>query len=176
MILLTIFILFIEALFFYISLKEVKNIKNIKDKIKLYFGIFLANIISTLIFNTTIFRYILYIILIFFILKSIDKKTRIYDFFIISFLLGFKLFIEFIIATLFYNNLSNLYTIFVFIMESLCIISAIITRKILKIIYKRITDYWNCNKKFYLRYFMLITFNSLIIFFIYNLIKMSEVS
>ena len=176
MILLTIFILFVEALFFYISLKQIKDIEGIKNEIKLYLGIFISNIISTLVFNSSIFRYILYLILIFFVLKNIDKKTRLYDFFIISFLLGFKLFIEFLIATLFHNNLSSLYTIFVLMMEILCILFAIITRKPLKQIYKKIINYWDCNKKFYLRYFMLITFNSLILFFIHNLIKISEVS
>ena len=176
MILLTIFILIIEAYFFYIPLKEIKEINARKDKFKLYLGISLANIISTIVFNTSIFRYILYLLLMFFMLKSINNKTRIYDFFIISFLLGIKLSIEFIIAILFYSNLANLYTIFVVIMETSCILFAVILKKILKKIYKRIIVYWDCNKKFYLRYFMLIAFNSLILFFIYNLIKMSEVS
>lgn len=175
MILLTIFILFIEALFFYIPLKEIKNIKDRKNKVKLYLGIFSANIISTLIFNTSIFKYILYIIGIFFILKNIDNKTRTYDFFIISFLLGFKLLIEFLLVILFYNNLLDLYIIFVLIMESLCILLAFLIKNILKIIYNNIINYWDSNKKFYLRYLMLISFNSLILFFIYNLIKIKEV-
>ena len=173
---LTVFILFIEALFFYIPLKEIKELNTKKDKIKLYSGIFLSNIISTLIFGSSIFRYILYFILIYFLLKIIDHRTRIYDFFIISFLLAYKLLIEFILAIIFSNNIVDLYIFFVIVMQTICIIfSTIISRKI-KLIYSKIIKYWDCNKKFYLRYFMLIIFNSIILFFIYNLIKMSEVS
>lgn len=176
MITFTIFILLIEALFFYIPLKEIKDIKTRKDKIKLYIGIFLANIISTLIFNTSIFKYILYPILIFFTLKFVDKNSKVYDFFFISFLMAFKFLIEFLIAMIFYNNLANLYTIFVIIMEFLCIFSIILVKNILKNIYKKIIFYWNYNKKFYIRYSMLIAFNSFILFLIYNLIQKMEVS
>lgn len=175
MIILNILVLLVEALFFYIPLKDIKKIKDFKNKFKLYIGIFLSNIISTLIFGTSIFRYILYILLIFILLKFINKKTRMYDFFIISFLLGFKLLIEFILAMIFYSNLLNLYFIFLFIMEMLCIISAILIKNFLNQIYIFIIKHWNYNKKFYLRYSMLILFNSLILFFIYNLIKIKEV-
>ena len=164
-ILFTLAILIVETYFFYIPLKEIKEIKNKKDKIILFIGIFLANIISTLIFNSSIFRYILYPILIFIVLKIINNETRIYDFFVISCLIAF----------LFNNNLLNLYVIFVFIMEFISIFFAIIMKNILKVMYNKISNYWDCNKKFYLRYFMLITFNSLILFFIYNLIKIKEV-
>lgn len=174
-ILFTLAILIVETYFFYIPLKEIKEIQNKKDKIILFIGIFLANILSTLIFNSSIFRYILYPILIFIILKIINNETRIYDFFVISCLIGFKFLIECLIAFLFNNNLLNLYVIFVFIMEFISIFFAIIMKNILEVMYNKISNYWDCNKKFYLRYFMLITFNSLILFFIYNLIKIKEV-
>ena len=176
MLVLTIFILFIEALFFYIPLKEIKEIKTKRNKLKLYLGIFLANIISTLIFNNSIFRYILYPVLIFTTLKIINKKSKIYDFFIISFLMAFKFIIEFLIVIFFYNNLAKYYVIFVIIMQFSCIFIINLIKNRLRYIYKRIKYYWNYNKKFYIRYFALITFNSFILFLIYNLIKMSEVS
>ena len=176
MLVFNIFILLVEALFFYIPLKKIKEITNKKDKINLYLGIFISNIISTLIFKSSIFRYILYFILIYILLKIINHKTRLYDFFIISFLLGYKLLIEFILAILFYNNILNLYVFFVIIMQIICVIFSIIITKKLKLIYNKIIKFWDCNKKFYLRYFMLISFNSIILFFIYNLTKMSEVS
>ena len=175
MLILTIFILFIEALFFYIPIRHIKSINNLKDKIKLYIGIFLANIISTLIFNTSIFRYILYPILIFLTLKIINKNNRVYDFFIITFLMALKFIIEFIIAMIFYNNLVNLYVIFVIVMQTICISAAILLRKVINKIYKFIIKQWDYNKRFYLRYFVLISFNLFILFLIHNLIQIKEV-
>lgn len=177
MITLTIFILLIEALFFYIPLKEIKDIKTRKDKIKLYLLILLSNIISTMVFGTSIFRYILCFIIIYFFIKILKlnyyKENTLYDFFIIPTLFLLKMIIEYIVFFAIFNLVN--YTVFVIVLETFCILFAFIFKNKLKIIYNKIKESWNGTKKFYYRYLFLIVFNTIIIFLIYNLIKIKEV-
>lgn len=178
MILLTIFILFIEALFFYIPLKEIKEIKNKKDKIKLYLLILFSNIISTLIFNTSIFRYILCFIIIYIFMKILKinnyKENTVYDFFIIPTLFLLKMIVEYIIFFAIFDLVN--YTVFVIVLEIFSILFALILKSKLKKIYNKIRKSWNGTNKFYCRYLSLIIFNTIIIFLIYNLIQKAGVN
>lgn len=173
MIIANILVLLVEALYFYIPLKEIKHINFKRDKFKLYIGIFLSNIISTILFNNQIFRYTTYPILIYITIKIINKESRVYDFFIISFLMGFKFVLEFLISIMLINKLDMLVIIFIF--ELTNILSVIILKNIIIKIYKLLCNKWNGYNTFYLRYILLIIFNLLIFFIIYNLIIIKEV-
>ena len=176
-ILFTIAILIVETYFFYIPLKEIKEIKNKKDKIILFIGIFLSNIISTIIFNTSIFRYILCFIIIYIFIKMFKldyiKNNTFYDFFVIPTLFLLKMILEFIIYLIFFKFVN--YIFFVIILETTCICFINLFKKYYKKIYKLIQENWNNEKSFYCRYTILVTFNTIIMFLIYNLIKIKEV-
>lgn len=176
-ILFTLAILIIETYFFYIPLKEIKEIQNKKDKVILFIGIFLANILSTLIFNKSIFRYILCFIIIYIFIKMFKldyiKNNTFYDFFVIPTLFLLKMILEFIIYLIFFKFVN--YIFFVIVLETTCICFINIFKKYYKKIYKLIQENWNNEKRFYCRYSILIAFNTIIMFLIYNLIKIKEV-
>ena len=177
MIILNILVLLVEALFFYIPLKEIKQVKDFKNKIKLYAGIFLSNIISTLIFGASIFRYMLPFLIIYLIIRNLNKnnktKNTAYDFFIIPLLFFIKMIIEYI-TFFFIFKLVN-YIIFVIILEIFSILFVVLFKNLYIKVYNIIKDMWNNSSKFYCRYSILIIFNILILFLLYNLMKIKEV-
>lgn len=168
-----IFILLVEALYFYIPLKEIKEIKSNKNKLLLYFGILSSNIISVLIFGSSIFRYILLFLFHFIIISLIQKKMKFLDFYICPILFFIKIIIEFVIFLLLFNKID--YILFTFILEIISILSTVIFNKKYINLYKIIDNKWSSANKFYARYMILITFVSLILFLLFNLIKIKEV-
>lgn len=174
MILLTIFILLIEALFFYIPLKEIKDVKTRKDKIKLYIGIFFSNIFSTLISGNSIFKYILYPLIVTIILKLLKLNAKFYDFFLFSIEMFIKTIIEYIIFLILFYYLDYFY--FVIILETISIITIFLLKVKIKYLYNRIQNLLESRFNFYCRYSLLILFNLLIIILLYNLIQKAGVS
>lgn len=170
-----ILIILVESLYFYIALKNIKNINKKVDKIKLFIGIIFADLLSEIIFHSSIFRYILYPAIIFIVLKMINKETRFYDFFVIVSLIGFKILIEFLVVLLFLKGIITNYCIIVCIFETLSILLICLLKKNINKLYKLISKEWNNKNEFYVRYLFLIIFNFLILFFIFNLIKVKEV-
>lgn len=169
----SIIVMIIEVLFMSIPLLKIKDINFLKDKIKLFVLIFLSNIISTLFFNSLIFRYILYAILIFLSLKIVSKCIKFSDLFIIVIQMIIKTFLDFIIYFMFFNNLEYFY--FLLILEIFTILSIHPTKNFIFNIYNNTFTMWNGNLKFYFRYLLLVLSNTLIIFLIYNLLKIKEV-
>lgn len=174
MILLTIFILLIEAYFFYIPLKEIKDIKTRKNKVKIYIGIFLANIISTLIFGNSIFKYILYPLTVTIVLKLLKLNAKFYDFFLFSIEMFIKTIIEYIIYLILFNCLNYFY--FVIILEFISIITIFLLKDKIKYLYNKIQNLLESRFNFYCRYLLLILFNLLIIVLLYNLMQKAGVS
>lgn len=174
MLILNIFVLLVEALFFYIPLNEIKEIKNKHTKIKLYIGILFANILSTLIFNNLIFKYILYPIIVTLVLKILKLNAKFYDFFLFSLEMLIKTFIEFILYLLLFYNLN--YFCFVVILEFISIFIICLLKNKIKYLYTKIVKLLDSRFNFYCRYILLIIFNILILSLLYNLIKMAEVS
>ena len=169
----SIIVMIIEVLFISVPLMKIKEIYALKDKIKLFVLIFLSNIISTLFSNSSIFRYILYIFLILLSLKIVSKNIKFRDLFIIVIEMIIKTLLDFIIYLMYFNNLQYFY--FLLILEFFTILSIYPSTNFIFNIYNNIFKMWNGNLKFYFRYLLLVLSNTLIIFLIYNLLKIKEV-
>lgn len=119
-----------------------KQIKNRKNKIKLYFIILISNIISTLIFNGSVFRYILCFILIYLFMKIFKinniKENTVYDFFVIPSLFLIKMILEYIIFFIIFNFVN--YITFVIIIEFVSILFALSFKKVYVKIYTKIKN------------------------------------
>lgn len=170
-----IIILLVEAFYFYLPLCEIKQVYKKKYKHILYFGILLINIISVLIFKSSIFRYVFNIVLLYILLKFITKEIHLFDLFFIIFVIGFKLLMEFIIVFPFIKFIDNYYILIISFMEILSIIIIKLLKKFIKKLYNKITIDWNGRIRFYIRYLFIIISNFIIIFIIFNLIKIKEV-
>ena len=169
----SILVMCIEVLFLAFPLYKIKEIVHLKEKIKLFCLIFISNIISTLLLNSSVFRYILYIVLIYLSLKLIKIKTKYYDLFVIIILLLFKILLDSLVYILLFNSLK--YSVFLIILEIFTLLNIYPVTNIIKVIYNNMFELWNNRQKFYFRYILLILFNSLIILIIYNLLKIKEV-
>lgn len=169
----SILVMFIEVLFLAFPLYKIKEIVHLKEKIKLFCLIFVSNIISTLLLNSSVFRYIMYIVLIYLSLRIIKVRTKYYDIFIIIILLLFKILLDFLIYLLLFNIVS--YNIFLIILEIFTLLNIYPITNIIKIIYNNMFKMWNSRQKFYFRYILLILFNTLIMLIIYTLLKIKEV-
>lgn len=167
---LNILILLLEIIFYYIILIKVINNRH---KLLLFIGIGFSIVFSGLIFGSSIFRYFALPLFIYIILKLLYKKTSISSFFIITLILFYKFLIEFCVVMPLFGRIN--YTFIVFIFEFILIITAIIFSKYINKINEKILDLWNGVHEFYFRYLFLITFNSFILFTIYNLMKIKEV-
>lgn len=151
-----------------------KKLDTNKNKLILYLGILLADIVSELIFKQGIFRFILYFIIIFFTLVLIKKKKiKFYDFFIAPIFLFIKAIIEYLLYLSIFDILK--YEYFVIILEAVSILFVVLFNNVFINIYKKIKKLWTGKNKFYFRYTILIIFNTSILFILYNLIKIKEV-
>lgn len=172
-----IFIIFIEALYFYIPINKIKQNKNNKEKIILYLNLIFSDIVSFITFKNSIFRYVMYFMGIYFSTFAFNKdtgnKNKLLDFFIAPILFFIKAIIEYIIYLCIFKFVN--YTVFVLILELLCILFAICFKNKIFNIYIKFKNRWNDDKEFYSRYLILLIFNVFVIFLIYNLIKIKEV-
>lgn len=168
-----IIVTFFESIFLLIPLINIKKIKSKKKILLLVFGIFISIILSSILFKKSIFKYLLMPSLIFTTLKSLEKNTCYYDFFIIVLELLLKIIIEFICYLIFFNLVNYIW--FVIIMETICLIIILLLNKFIPKIYNVTFKKWKGRKRFYFRYILLILFNSFIFFLIYNLLLIREV-
>ena len=169
----SILVMCIEVLFLAFPLYKIKEIVHLKEKIKLFCLIFVSNIISTLLFNGSIFKFILYILLMFFSLKLTKRNTKYCDIFIVIITLGFKILLDYLVYLIFFKLLEYFY--FLIILEIITLLIIYPISKIIYKIYKNILKMWNSRQEFYFRYILLILFNSLIMLIIYTLLKIKEV-
>ena len=166
-------IFLVETLYFSIPINKILKNENLKSKTLVYFKILIIDIISTTIFDKSIFRYLFSFIIMYLAIFDFKISNKIYDFFIIPILFFIKAILEYLVYVLIFNLVS--YIIFVIILELISILFIIYFSKIFVNIYNRLEKSWNGKKQFYCRYTMLIVFVSFIIFLIYNLIKIKEV-
>jgi hypothetical protein len=163
----------VETIFFIFPLIIIKEIKSKKVIAILYLSIVLISLSTGTLLQGSIFKYVLFPILIFIYLKYFVKETNFYDFFIIVIEQILKTLIEFACYLLFFNKVDYIW--FVIIMEALSIFIIFLFGKFTLNFYKKTIKKCNGDKKFYYRYILLILFNSLILFTIYNLILMKGV-
>lgn len=162
----------LEILYFYIIFKNF----NINDKIKriiLFISIGFIIVLSGIILNSSIFRYIFLPIAFWTIIKILNKENRIAYSITIVLILFIKFMIEFVTVIIFMNKIDIMYISIIF--EVFSVIFAIFIKKYIKIINKKLLKLWDGSKNFYIRYSFLIVINIFILFTIYNLIKMKEV-
>lgn len=167
-----IFTFLLEILYCYIILKEFDIIGK-KKKIILFTSILAMIILSGIILNASIFRYLFLPISFFIIIKLLNNKNSVsYSVIIVtSFLI--KLIVEYLTILIFKDFLNFMYINIIF--EVLLFLIAIVISKFMKNIKNLVFKLWNGSKKFYFRYLFLIVTNIFILFTIYNLIKMKEV-
>lgn len=165
-------ILLLETLYCYIIFKEFDIIGKNKKMI-LFISILAIIVVSGLIFNTSIFRYLFLPISYWILIKILNTKNKIYNFAIILTILFFKFIIEYIVMLLLYNRINVVFINFIF--EFISIIFALTISTKIKSIQNSISKLWNNSKAFYFRYTFLTLINVFILFLIYNLIKLKEV-
>lgn len=165
-----IFTLLLEIIYCFLPLQQFVNSKK---KLFLLVGIVLCIMFSGAIFEGIIFRYFMLPILMYSIVKILNKDNRISLFIIITILLFFKLLLEFIFVFLLDNYIS--FNFIVIIFEIISFICSLMFTKYVKVLNEKILKLWNGIHEFYFRYLFLMTYNTFILFCIYNLIKMKEV-
>lgn len=148
-----IFEILFYSMFMYYSKKE--------GKFSRYLLLFtLITIFFTFVGTTQLISYVVLIFMMLYGIKHIVKvKTTLYDMFILSLMLIFKIVIEFIVVLLFYNLFGMYLTIFLF--EIIKVLILIILKNKLNVFYKKMCIIWYKNN-FYIRYI----FSCLIVIYI----------
>lgn len=162
----------LENLYFYLGVVSIKPLNGKIKNLFLFVGIIAINYIS-IRFYLNIYRYIFSIALFYLLLFALyTKSTHIYDIFMISFYMLSKLIIEFTYFVIILRNKINDSNIFA------CFIVLIIFQIILKDLhvklYKLIIHGWRSRHRFYVKYGSLVLLNGLILFIIYNIIRIKE--
>lgn len=160
-----------EVLYFTLFITYCKNIK--EKRIRLFLFISLAYVLCMFIQKYKIFYYVLFIALIYWIMKIVYKeKTQIIDVFVISLGSLYLTLLSCISLTLFNKDLSNYY--FIMIISRILLYLPFIFHKYFYILYRKYCKFWNRNdnekrpiKSITLRNISLILLNCLI--FIINI-------
>lgn len=173
MVLFNIIILFVEAMYFCIPINKILKNNTKNQCLNVYLKLLIIDLIDTLLFDKSIFRYIFSFIFMYLSIFGFKKNEKAYDFFIIPVLFFIKAILEYLVYLLVFNLVN--YIIFVIILEIVSLLFITCTTHIITKIYNKIEKAWNGTKQFYCRYFILIVFVSSIAFLIYNLIKIKEV-
>lgn len=167
-----------EVLFFTLFITYTKGIK--EKKVKLFLLISIAYILCMFIQRYKIFYYMLFVILIYWIMKFLyKKKTQIIDVFIISLGFIYVTIVSFLGYIFFKEDLSNYYFM-MFIARILLFIPFIFKDKF-NILYKKYYSLWNRNdeikrpiKSITLRNISLVTIN--IAIFLMNIYAISVIN
>lgn len=148
-----IFEILFYSMFMYYSKKE--------GKFSRYLLLFsLITIFFTFVGTTQLISYVVLIFMMLYGIKHIVKvKTTLYDMFILSLMLIFKIVIEFIVVLLFYNLFGIIITTFILLIAKLLITFTLKNK--LNIFYKKMRIIWYKNN-FYIRYI----FSCLIVIYI----------
>lgn len=157
-----------EVLYFTLFITYCKNIK--EKRIRLFLFISLAYVLCMFIQKYKIFYYVLFIALIYWIMKIVYKeKTQIIDVFVISISLIYITLISYFCFNFLNDDLSNYYLL-MFIARVILYLPFLF-KKYFNIIYKKYCKLWNRNaeeirpiKSITLRNISLITINIAIFF------------
>lgn len=157
MLILNFIVLLFEILFYSMFMYYSKR----EGKFNRYLLLFsLITIFFTFVGTTQLISYVVLIFMMLYGIKHIVKvKTTLYDMFILSLMLIFKIVIEFIVVLLFYNLFGMYLTIFLF--EIIKVLILIILKNKLNVFYKKMCIIWYKNN-FYIRYI----FSCLIVIYI----------
>lgn len=157
MLILNFIVLLFEILFYSMFMYYSKR----EGKFSRYFLLFtLITIFFTFVGTTQLINYIVLIFMMLYGIKHIVKvKTTLYDMFILSLMLIFKIVIEFIVVLLFYNLFGIIITTFILLIAKLLITFTLKNK--LNIFYKKMRIIWYKNN-FYIRYI----FSCLIVIYI----------
>ena len=166
-----------EVLFFTLFITYTKGIK--EKRVKLFLLISIAYILCMFIQRYKIFYYMLFVILIYWIMKFLyKKKTQIIDIFIISLSFSYIYIISYLLFLFINNDMSNYYILYL-IDRILLFIPFIFKNKFNKL-YKIYYKFWNRNdnekrpiKSITLRNISLVFINLLIFFIDIYLLKIS---
>lgn len=147
MLILNFIVLIFEILFYSMFMYYSKR----EGKFSRYLLLFsLITIFFSFVGTTQLISYVVLIFMMLYGIKHIVKvKTTLYDMFILSLMLIFKIIIEGIVVLIFYNIFGMYITIFLF--EIIKILTLIIFRNKLSLFYKYMYKLWYKNN-FYIRY------------------------
>lgn len=147
MLILNFIVLLFEILFYSMFMYYSKR----EGKFSRYLLLFsLITIFFSFVGTTQLISYVVLIFMMLYGIKHIVKvKTTLYDMFILSLMLIFKIIIEGIVVLIFYNIFGMYITIFLF--EIIKILTLIIFRNKLSLFYKYMYKLWYKNN-FYIRY------------------------
>lgn len=167
-----------EVLYFTLFITYTKNIK--EKRIKLFLLISLVYILCMFIQRYKIFYYVLFIVLIYLIMKVLyKKKTQILDVFVISIGAIYMTIVSYIGFCFFNEDLSNYYIMM--LIARILLFLPFIFRKYFNILYKKYCKLWNRNddekrpiKSITLRNISLVTIN--IAIFLMNLYAISVIN
>ena len=157
MLILNFIVLLFEILFYSMFMYYSKR----EGKFNRYLLLFsLITIFFTFVGTTQLISYVVLIFMMLYGIKHIVKvKTTLYDMFILSLMLIFKIVIEFIVVLLFYNLFGIIITTFILLIAKLLITFTLKNK--LNIFYKKMRIIWYKNN-FYIRYI----FSCLIVIYI----------
>ena len=131
-----------EVTFFTMFLIYTKNLK--EKKVMLWFLVTLAYILCMFIQRYKVVYYILFIILVYLVLKILyKKKTQIIDIFVFSLSFCYVCFIGFITSRFVNNNYINYYICF--IINRILLFLPFIFKNKFNILYKKYCGLWNRN-------------------------------
>lgn len=167
-----------EVLYFTLFITYTKNIK--EKRIKLFLLISLAYILCMFIQRYKIFYYILFIVLIYLIMKVLyRKKTQIIDVFVVSIGLIYITLLSYFCYCFLNEDLSNYY--FLMLIDRIILFLPFIFKKYFNKIYKEYCRLWNRNdneerpiKSITLRNISLVTIN--IAIFLMNIYAISVIN
>lgn len=157
MLILNFIVLIFEILFYSMFMYYSKR----EGKFSRYLLLFsLITIFFSFVGTTQLISYVVLIFMMLYGIKHIVKvKTTLYDMFILSLMLIFKIVIEFIVVLLFYNLFGIIITTFILLIAKLLITFTLKNK--LNIFYKKMRIIWYKNN-FYIRYI----FSCLIVIYI----------
>jgi len=173
-ILLAIFYILIENICFCLPIQYIKKYKTKRQLLILFFGMLFINLSFSYILSYHIFKYILILVFIYFLLKLLDvKNTKIYDAAIHLSSMLLKTSIEFLFIITLLGIIDIKILIILFQVVSLGIF--ILIKKPLLLLYNRLQKYWDSGTAFYHRYIVLLIYISTIILILYNMMQFKEV-
>ena len=157
-----------EVLYFTLFISYTKNIK--EKRVKLFLLISVAYFVCMLIQQYQLIYYIIFVLLIYLILKLLyKKKTQIIDVFIIGLSYLWITLLSIILFVLLKNDLSNYYMLY--IVDRIFLFLPFLFKSKFNILYKKYCNLWNRNdkekrpiKSITLRNISLILLNSVIFF------------
>lgn len=164
----------LEALYLFICIKTIKGRLTIVKNIGLFIGIIITNLASGIL-HTSVFRYLLVLLLWFVVLRIIyQNRVRFYDVFALNCILAIKLTIEFIFVVILSFSIMEVNVITALIGGAIITLFAILSRTIFYKLYQLLIKLWDDGEAFYLRYILSILLISATMLYFQAMLKHIE--